>query len=120
MTPDDITEELAGWSDHVLNWLLREEETSPAFRRALVDELARREAKGLGQPPLVLTRDGLHAMGAINARQAALLGLAWPPKTGWLERLIGTEVPASLYARLLAARGKRPAGMSKREWINGG
>lgn len=104
----DITTESATWSDHVIHWLLREEEISPACRAALAAELGRREAEAR-QPPLVLTKDALHALGAINARQLRMLGMSWPPKSGWLKRLVGTEISPTLYTELLAAKKAQPA-----------
>lgn len=111
----DTTNELTTWSDHVIHWLLREEEISPAFRQAAVAELARREAEA-SQPSLTLTREGIEALGAINARQLSLLGLKWPPQSGWRSRLLGREIKPALYAKLLASKGCRPEGMTKAEW----
>ena len=111
----DTTTELTTWSDHVIHWLLREEEISPTFRLAAVAELARREAE-TSQPSLTLTREGIDALGAINARQLSLLGLKWPPQSGWRSRLLGREIKPALYAKLLANKGRRPPGMTKAEW----
>ena len=36
---------------------------------------------------------GRSANGALTKKQLALLGVDWPPKAGWLERIVGQEIP---------------------------
>lgn len=51
--------------------------------------------------------------GAINALQLAVLGMTWPPRSGWIRRVVGMEIPKEDYKRFLALRkqkkGKRAA-----------
>lgn len=46
---------------------------------------------------MILTYHHLHCMetprGAFNRAQLEVLGVAWPPKRGWLKNLIGTTLP---------------------------
>lgn len=48
--------------------------------------------------------DGKSDNGAWSAKQLALLGVSWPPKRGWPERIIGTEISDDIYSRFLAIR----------------
>lgn len=45
-----------------------------------------------------ITREWVHEFGTVNGigaswsqKQLAILGVPWPPKKGWLSRLIGTD-----------------------------
>lgn len=44
---------------------------------------------------------GRSVRGGWNAKQLALLGVAWPPKKGWIWKIAGTEIPGERYARFL-------------------
>jgi hypothetical protein len=45
--------------------------------------------------------------GAINALQLAVLGMQWPPKSGWRRRLVGTEISEDTYQAFLALRKQK-------------
>lgn len=45
---------------------------------------------------------GKSAKGAWTAAQLRELGIAWPPRSGWIRRLTGTEIHGDRYARFLA------------------
>ena len=57
---------------------------------------------------MTLTHENIHAAetpnGSFNWRQLKLLGVATPPRRGWLRALIGTEIPDATYAELVALR----------------
>jgi hypothetical protein len=58
-----------------------------------------------------LTYQTLHSAGSyggkgFNAKQLALLGVEWPPQKGWLLRLVGSEVPDSIWEQVIALKGK--------------
>jgi hypothetical protein len=59
-------------------------------------------------PSVTLTYANLHALGTngcgFNRKQLALLDVAWPPKSGWLKRKIGTKITETLYNQLLALK----------------
>lgn len=59
---------------------------------------------------VVLTPERLQAgsnVGAFNAKQLAMLGVPWPPPSGWYRRVCGSRITASSYAAFLAARKVR-------------
>ena len=57
---------------------------------------------------MTLTHENIHAAetpnGSFNWRQLKILGVATPPRRGWLRALIGTEIPDATYAELVALR----------------
>ena len=64
--------------------------------------------KRLQEPAeLELTHDLIEAgqtpRGAWTAAQLAELGVAWPPRRGWKERLVGTSISLAAYGRFLEA-----------------
>ena len=63
---------------------------------------------------MTLTHQNLHDLGnkggnGFNRGQLHALGIAWPPKDGWLRRLIGTEISKERYALALEMKGMKPA-----------
>ncbi len=58
-----------------------------------------------------LTHENLHALGTNgagwNKKQLEILGISWPPKNGWLKKLIGTEIEEEKYQQLLDFRGAK-------------
>lgn len=42
-----------------------------------------------------------------NRKQLELLGVNWPPKSGWLYRLCGTEIPDDRWEVIKQLRGAR-------------
>ena len=60
---------------------------------------------------MTLTHINLHAVATkgcgFTSEQLDILGVARPPKRGWVQRLIGTELPDADYARLLALKGSK-------------
>jgi len=58
-----------------------------------------------------LTHQNIHAAGysgcGFNSDQLAILGIQWPPKKGWLSRLIGTDLPDADYQRLYELKGSK-------------
>lgn len=68
-----------------------------------------------------LTYDSLMALfncGAPNRPQAMMLGLTYPLREGWVDGLIGTEIPDDRYEFLMSIKGRRPPGMPKAKWRN--
>lgn len=66
-----------------------------------------------------LTHDSLSALfncNAPNLPQAGLLGIKYPLKRGWMNRLIGTEIPDDVYHLIKSLKGSRPRGFSKIKW----
>ena len=111
-----LTEEIDGWSDHVLLWLLREEDITDEFRRVATLELERRHS--LQARTVTLTRENLAALfnnNAPNAAQVQLLKLGFIRK-GWLDELVGTEIPEETYRLALSLKGARPKGAVRTEW----
>lgn len=60
---------------------------------------------------ITLTYQLLHSAGTegigFNYHQLKLLGVPWPPKRGWLTRLIGTQVDSRTWETVLRLRGVR-------------
>lgn len=58
-----------------------------------------------------ITRELIHGAatqyGAWTRAQLDVLGVAWPPKQGWQNRLIGMEVEDSVWAQFVANREVR-------------
>jgi hypothetical protein len=58
---------------------------------------------------ILLTHENLHkgqtGNGGFNYAQLAALGVATPPRKGWLRRLIGTQVSAESYELFLSLKG---------------
>ena len=114
-----LTEEIDGWSDHVLMWLLREEDITDEFRAVATSELERRRTAQVDM--VTLTRENLAALfnnNAPNAAQVQLLKLGFLRK-GWLDDLVGTEMPEDTYRLALSLKGARPKGASRAEWRRG-
>lgn len=65
-------------------------------------------------PPVVkngevlLTRNMIHSAGrsgvGFNRKQLCSIGVAWPPKKGWLSKLIGTSVPSDAWNTFVSLR----------------
>jgi hypothetical protein len=56
-----------------------------------------------------LTHESLHAIGTSNGvdwnrKQLEILGVSFPPKKGWLKKLIGTEITDVQYQNLIMMR----------------
>ena len=49
---------------------------------------------------------GMSSAKGINHQQLKCLGLKWPPRKGWLRRLVGKEIPVADYNRFLELKGK--------------
>jgi hypothetical protein len=106
-----MTNELPTLSEHVLNWILNEEEITQDFREAIEAELLRRTLERGTDEMLTLTSKMLHDASTkgyhgFNAKQLKVIGLKWPPRKGWLKSLIGTQMLASQYLKFVAA-GKK-------------
>lgn len=43
---------------------------------------------------------------ALNSYQFKLLGMNWPPRHGWIGKLLGLEIPRELYELVCELRGK--------------
>lgn len=52
-----------------------------------------------------MIRAGSLTGGALKKAQLALLGVKWPPRKGWIQRLVGKEIDAETYRRFLALKG---------------
>ena len=66
-----------------------------------------------------LTHDNLHALGTngvgFNKKQLHMLGISWPPKGGWLKKLIGTEITDIQYQTILSLRNPKQNGYISKE-----
>ena len=106
-----MKEELHTLSDHVLNWILNEEEVTDGLRDAIRTELARRSIKGCFDEWVELTKENLHAAASTNggftAAQVAVFGLRYPLRSGWLQSLIGRKIPFPQYRQFVEAGQKR-------------
>jgi len=107
----DMTNELSTLSEHVLSWILNEEEITQDFRDAIESELLRRTLERDTDELLTLTSKMLHDASTkgyhgFNAKQLKVIGLKWPPKKGWLKSLVGTQILASKYRQFVEA-GKK-------------
>lgn len=103
--------ELPTLSDHVLNWILNEEEVSQECRKAIEGELLKRTLDREPDEVLILTSKMLHDASTkgyhgFNAKQLKVIGLKWPPKKGWLKALVGTRMLASTYKQFVKAGQK--------------
>jgi ribonuclease HI len=45
--------------------------------------------------------------GAINSRQLAVVGMTWPPRSGWMRRLVGMEISEETYETFRALRKQK-------------
>ena len=66
-----------------------------------------------------LTFKLLHSAGSyggngFNAKQLHLLGVGWPPRQGWLRRLVGREIPDATWRQVMELKG-RAKWVQKRE-----
>lgn len=112
----NLATEITEWSDHVLNWLLNEESISLSTRVTIEAEINNRLHP---EPSIELTKENLSALfncNSPNRKQVSMLGIKYPLRNGWMKQLIGTTIPHSLYASLLSCKGKRPVGVSTKEW----
>jgi hypothetical protein len=48
--------------------------------------------------------DGRSLRGGWNKRQLAVLGVTWPPRKGWLDRIEGTEIAEITYLKFMRAK----------------
>ena len=66
-----------------------------------------------------LTHENLHALGTngqgFNKKQLHMLGISWPPKGGWLKKLIGTEITDIQYQTILSLRNPKQNGYISKE-----
>lgn len=44
--------------------------------------------------------------GGYSKKQLALLGVDWPPKTGWKKAMLGKSLPSSTVAQFVAMSGR--------------
>jgi ribonuclease HI len=73
------------------------------------------------RPPTVVVTDqllsaGRSAAGLLNRRQAVLLGLAWPLRPGWRERVVGRPIPLDVAKAFLHARTDAPHDLRRTEY----
>lgn len=112
----NLETEITNWSDHVLHWLLTEEAISQAFRGAIHLEMAKRSldtSRGIVRGPVAeetvtLTFQMLHdastkGFHGFTYAQLAAIGVAIPPKRGWLKGLVGKTIPASQWRQFVEA-----------------
>ena len=67
---------------------------------------------------ITFTKENIHALfnfGSPNAKQKATLNLK-SYKSGWINKLVGTQISAALYEELISCKGRKPKGLSKKEW----
>lgn len=53
----------------------------------------------------------IHSVGSygghgFNKKQLDLLGINWPPKHGWVQWLIGKEIPEHIWKEVVALKGQ--------------
>lgn len=54
-----------------------------------------------------LTYELIEKLGTLNSYQLRLLGIGWPPKHGWIHRLVGQYVTENVFQLLVELRGPR-------------
>jgi hypothetical protein len=52
--------------------------------------------------------DGQSLRGGWTKRQLEILGLVWPPKPGWRQRVVGLEIADELAKEFLSLKTRRP------------
>lgn len=113
-----MTDELKTLSDHVLNWILNEEEVSEGFREAIRMELLRRAIPSAADELIELTKENLHeaasSNGGFTAAQVAVFGLRYPLRSGWLQSLVGRKIAFSQYRQFVEAGKPRKKCVKKR------
>jgi len=61
-------------------------------------------------PPMKLTREiigtAIARHGFFNAQQLSHLGIKWPPPTGWINRLVGLDMPDENWQNILTLKNK--------------
>lgn len=105
---------MAGHEQGLDNWkmpkLLRKaakKEMRSGKRRERIDKF--NETHGTLIPGAVstLTKHMLHGVasqiGGWNKNQLFLLGVQWPPRNGWLKSLVGKEITAEVWQRVVSA-----------------
>lgn len=62
---------------------------------------------------MILTRElvlkGRSRRGGWTREQLKVLGVAWPPKSGWLDALEGKDIPDAVYQRFMGLQKDPPA-----------
>jgi len=55
--------------------------------------------------------------GGFKASTLRMLGIEWPPKSGWRDSLVGKEIAEDVFARAItdSESPKKPKGIQKRE-----
>jgi hypothetical protein len=53
--------------------------------------------------------------GGFTAASLAVLGIEWPPQTGWRERLVGQDVPEHLFLKAIEFSEAPKAGKLERK-----
>lgn len=69
-----------------------------------------------------LTKDNIHALfneGSPNSPQRVYLNIPYPLRKGWLDRLVGREIPDADYDHLKSLKGPKPKGTPVKEWRAG-
>jgi hypothetical protein len=100
---EDFATEIQNWSDGTLRILVEEENCSPVVRQIIQAELASR-------PESLLTLSGEMIHGAAtqsngwNRKQLSVLGVPWPPPSGWLKKLEGRKVMFWQWQKFLSLR----------------
>lgn len=54
-----------------------------------------------------LTYELIEKLGTLNSYQLRLLGIGWPPKRGWIHRLVGKWITEEVFQMLVELRGPR-------------
>ena len=107
------TNDLQTLSDHVLHWLMTEEELTDELRTAISSEQTRRTLEVMEPSEMVvLTSKMLHdaSTGGYNGftkEQVKVFGFKWPMPKGWLKSLVGKTVPVSQYRDFYTKGEKR-------------
>lgn len=63
-----------------------------------------------------IIENGMSNHGGWNKEQLAILGVKWPPKKGWKQRLIGTEITELQYVNFIYRRGRKSNGQFRKNY----
>ena len=70
---------------------------------------------------ILLTKERLYRGGTsgcgFNRFQLEVLGVEYPPRKGWIRRLVGTEMTLEQYAKFVSLQGATH-GVPRKQWPN--
>lgn len=104
-SPNPLHEEFKEWSDSILQMLAYEENCSQEFRDAALAELESRPDSVVELTTQMLHEAGSSGYQGWTRKQLEVLGVHWPPPSGWLKKMAGTVVPNWKWRKFLSLRG---------------